>query len=254
MDGKNMNEKERLAAKSFMVIAPLAGYISLLLFLIFLFMGSLRLINMGLAERTVLAWDGMLSMLFFIQHSGMIRRGFRTWVSGIIPFYLNDAIFSLFSSFVLAAAVIFWQPSTTILYELQGYSRWIARGVFVLALAGFYWGVYSLKSFDTFGRTSIKVHLKNKPLRTPRFVVQGPYLWIRHPLYFFILILMWSCPDLTLDRLLFNLLWTLWIYIGSVLEEKDLVSDFGEKYRAYQRAVPMLFPWKGPGKRQNFKG
>jgi protein-S-isoprenylcysteine O-methyltransferase Ste14 len=50
---------------------------------------------------------------------------------------------------------------------------------------------------------------------------------------------------MTLDRFLFNILWTVWIIIGTVLEEKDLVSDFGDEYRLYQRKVPMLIPWKG---------
>ena len=35
-------------------------------------------------------------------------------------------------------------------------------------------------------------------------VTTGPYRWVRHPLYFSILVLIWFCPDLTLDRLLLN--------------------------------------------------
>jgi len=33
-----------------------------------------------------------------------------------------------------------------------------------------------------------------------------------------------------------------WIVIGTVLEERDLVAEFGESYREYQSAVPMLVP------------
>ena len=76
------------------------------------------------------------------------------------------------------------------------------------------------------------------------FVVRGPYRWVRHPFYFFSLLLIWSCPDLSLDRLLHNILWSTWIVVGSVLEERDLVADFGEPYRDYQRKVPMLIPWR----------
>lgn len=83
-------------------------------------------------------------------------------------------------------------------------------------------------------------------LRSPTFVIRGPYLWVRHPLYFFVLILVWSFPDISLDRLLFNVLWTLWIVFGTHLEEKDLLAKFGEPYRQYQKAVPMLFPWRHP--------
>jgi protein-S-isoprenylcysteine O-methyltransferase Ste14 len=74
------------------------------------------------------------------------------------------------------------------------------------------------------------------------FVVRGPYRWVRHPLYLFMILMIWSCPDLTSDRLLFNGLWTVWIAIGSIFEERDLVSEFGNAYREYQRKVPMLIP------------
>jgi protein-S-isoprenylcysteine O-methyltransferase Ste14 len=54
--------------------------------------------------------------------------------------------------------------------------------------------------------------------------------------------MIWSCPDLTADRLLFNLLWTAWIVVGTLLEERDLVAQFGEEYRVYQTEAPMLIP------------
>ena len=56
------------------------------------------------------------------------------------------------------------------------------------------------------------------------------------------IVLFWSCPSLTADRLLFNILWTIWVVIGTILEERDLVDDFGDAYRDYQATVPMLVP------------
>ena len=46
----------------------------------------------------------------------------------------------------------------------------------------------------------------------------------------------------TPDRLLFNVLWSAWVFVGTMLEERDLVRTFGEPYREYQRRVPMLLP------------
>jgi protein-S-isoprenylcysteine O-methyltransferase Ste14 len=43
-----------------------------------------------------------------------------------------------------------------------------------------------------------------------------------------------------MDRLLFNLLWTVWMVIGSYLEKIDLVAEFGDAYQEYQEKVPML--------------
>ncbi len=240
-----MNTKETFIAKSLMIVSPLIGRASILLFGIFLFKGSLRVIDIKMTESTMLVWDGILSFIFFIQHSSMIRRGFRARLSNIVPSYYNDAIFTLGSSIVLTGVVILWQPSTTILHELQGVLRWIARGIFFMGIVGIGWGVKALKPFDPYGRTPIRDYLHEKPHIPQKFSIHGPYLWVRHPLYFSVLLLVWSCPDLTLDRLIFNFLWTMWIIVGTFLEEKDLVSDFGDDYRKYQKRVPMLIPWKG---------
>jgi len=49
---------------------------------------------------------------------------------------------------------------------------------------------------------------------------------------------------LVADQLVFNVLWTIWIISGTLLEEKDLIREFGEKYLNYQQKVPMLIPYK----------
>jgi protein-S-isoprenylcysteine O-methyltransferase Ste14 len=57
-------------------------------------------------------------------------------------------------------------------------------------------------------------------------------------------LMIWSYPDLTLDRLLLNLLFTVWVIVATLLEERDLMAAYGEAYRSFQRKVPMLVPWR----------
>ena len=234
------------AAYAIMSLAVLLGGGSLLLFGAFLLIGPITLVHFGATEQQELLWNGLLSILFFIQHSGMIRTSFRTWLSSIVPSYYHSAIYAIASGIALTAAVLLWQPSQTVLYQAEGLLRWLARALSVLAVVGFSWGVRALGNFDTFGLNPIRAYLRGRQLRAPNVVIRGPYLWVRHPLYFFMLVLIWSFPDVSLDRLLFNVLWTLWTVLGAYLEEKDLVTDFGEKYRHYQKTVPMLFPWRLP--------
>ena len=68
---------------------------------------------------------------------------------------------------------------------------------------------------------------------------------MRHPLYLCQILVIWSGPDVTSDRLLFIVLWTAWIVLGAHLEEKDLLAQFGAQYGQYQKEVPMLLPWRG---------
>jgi protein-S-isoprenylcysteine O-methyltransferase Ste14 len=44
--------------------------------------------------------------------------------------------------------------------------------------------------------------------------------------------------------LLLNLLFTVWVIVATLLEERDLVAGYGEAYHSYQRKVPMLIPWR----------
>jgi protein-S-isoprenylcysteine O-methyltransferase Ste14 len=229
-----------------MSMALLLGWGSLLLFGIFLVLGPIVTVRFDVSEHQALLWNTMLSILFFIQHSGMIRASFRTWLSSMIPSHYHPATYAIASGIALAAAVLLWQPSQTVLYHAEGMVRLLARAVAALAIVGFYWGVRALGNFDTFGIRPIKAYLRGRPLRESNIVIRGPYLWVRHPLYFFMLVLIWSFPDVSLDRLLFNVLWTLWVVLGTYLEEKDLVAEFGEQYIHYQKTVPMLLPWRIP--------
>ena len=236
---------------------PLAGYCvialstvlgggSLLLFGAFLITGPFPVLRFDASEAQLLIWNGALSMLFFIQHSGMMRASFRAWLSSAIPRHYHGASYAIASGIVLTIVVLLWQTSQTIVFNIQGPLQMLPRAVSLLAIAGFIWGVRALRTFDAFGRIPIVVHLRGEQLRPPGFVLQGPYLWVRHPLYFFTLVLIWSTPDMTSDRLLFNVLWSFWIVLGSYLEEKDAVAEFGERYRRYQKTVPLLLPWRGP--------
>jgi len=234
----------RFVPYSIMVLAVVIGGGSFLLFGVFLLIGPISIVRFGTSEFQILLWDGLLSILFFIQHSGMIRTSFRNRLAPIIPPHYHPATYAIASGIALATVVLLWQPSQTVLYQAEGLLRLLAHAISVLAILGFVWGVRALRSFDTFGLVPIKVHLRGKQLRPPNFIVRGPYFWLRHPLYFFMIVLIWSAPDVSSDRLFFNILWTLWIIVGSYLEERDLVVEFGDRYRQYQKTVPMLFPWR----------
>jgi len=230
-------------------LARILGGMSLLVFMIYLFVGSLNLLDMHLDESGILWLDAGLSLFFFIQHSGMIRRPFRRWLASFIPEEYAGAVYTIASGIVLLLVILLWQTSTQTVITPPGFLRWSLRAVSFLFLIGFYWGVKALRFFDPFGLRPIIDRLRSKDPTSMPITVAGPYRWVRHPLYLFMILLIWSCPDLTRDRLLFNLLWTLWIVIGSYLEENDLIAEFGDVYREYQKRVPMLVPFLKNGQR-----
>jgi methanethiol S-methyltransferase len=234
----------RLVAHVIGLLAVVCGAVSIAL-LALVPTGSFRVFQPQWPVAGVLGWDTLLSLVFFLQHSGMVRRGFRARLARFIPKRFHLAIYSIASGIALASVVIFWQPTGRNLLVLEGTLRGIAQAGTLIAVAGFVWGASALKGFDLFGLAPIRAYLSGRKEAPSVFVVRGPYRWVRHPLYSSILLLFWLCPDVTLDRLLFNILWTAWIWMGSVLEEADLEGEFGDAYRSYRRSVPMLIPWRG---------
>ena len=227
-------------------LASLLGWASLLAFLVFLFLGPVIPVNVGLEKNEILWWDAGLSLLFFIQHSVMIRKSFRGWVARLIGEEYVGAVYTIASGIALSAAIVFWQESSETIVAVRGIARWLIYLIPVAALLGFAWGIRSLRFFDAFGLRPIINRLRGKEPGPVPLVAAGPYRWVRHPLYLFMLLMIWFNPSLSTDRLLFDLLWTAWIVIGAWLEERDLVAEFGDSYRRYQRQVPMLVPYRIP--------
>ncbi len=229
-----------------LALAVVLGGGSMLLFGAFLYFGPWGLVSMGWSASGSLTWNGLLSLIFFVQHSTMLRRRFRERLARILPSPSHGALYAVASGVALSAVVVLWQPVPTVLLSLEGIPRLVARAFFGLALAGMAWGAWALGHFDPLGIEAIRDAGRRRAMEAPQLTVRGPYQWVRHPLYFFTLVMIWASPDLTLDRLLFNVLWSAWIWGATFLEEADLSATFGEAYRSYQRSVPRLIPWRRP--------
>ncbi len=215
---------------------------SLLLFTWFLLLGTPWPIDIVRSEPARLVWDSLLCLVFFVQHSGMVRRSAKERMAKYMPGIYPPALYSIASGLALLALIFLWQPASQFLWHLHGAGRWLSVCIAVAAIAGFIWGTRALGQFDPFGTLPLKAALGGACPPPVPFVARGPYRYVRHPLYFFMLVLIWSTPRLSTDQLLFNVLWTIWIIIGTRLEERDLIRDFGDTYRKYQLSVPMLLP------------
>ena len=73
-------------------------------------------------------------------------------------------------------------------------------------------------------------------------VTSGFYCHIRNPLFFFAALFLWLSPIMTLNLLAFNILATVYFYIGALHEEQSLMAEFGPEYEDYKKRVPMFLP------------
>jgi protein-S-isoprenylcysteine O-methyltransferase Ste14 len=77
---------------------------------------------------------------------------------------------------------------------------------------------------------------------TQKFVVNGLYRWVRHPLYTAGLLFIWLTPIMTINELALIVGLTAYLVVGAYVEERKLVAEFGEAYLRYRDRTPMLFP------------
>lgn len=237
-----------LSAFLTVALAIFLGVGSLLLFGVFLILGSFTLLEFNLSVQAALLLDSLLCLVFFLQHSGMVRQSFQRRFDAVVPGHYRNAVYAIASGVVLLMLLLLWQRTEPVVISAQGPWRWCLHVALLASLMGFFWGARSLGAFDALGLQPVLARLGNKPVPVMPLTIRGAYRWVRHPLYTSSLLLIWSQPDLTYDRILFNVSWTIWIIVGTLLEERDLRANFGEAYAAYQRKVPMLFPWRIPEK------
>jgi protein-S-isoprenylcysteine O-methyltransferase Ste14 len=76
----------------------------------------------------------------------------------------------------------------------------------------------------------------------PVMVLTGLYRWVRHPLYTAGLVLIWLTPVMTVNILALNLGLSIYLWVGTLFEERKLIKAYGAAYEEYMQRTPMLIP------------
>jgi protein-S-isoprenylcysteine O-methyltransferase Ste14 len=186
---------------------------------------------------------GLLS-LFALQHSIMARPAFKRWWTQFVPEPLERSTYVLLASVCLLVLFQYWEPIGGLVWFTK--SQILQNFLVVLCLLGFtivLVSTFLINHFDLFGLRQVLYYYSGKqyeplPFRTPFF-----YKYVRHPLYMGFMIAFWATPIMTVAHLFFAIMTTGYILTAIQLEENDLMKLFGDRYREYKRAAPMLIPF-----------
>jgi methanethiol S-methyltransferase len=186
----------------------------------------------------------LLLGLFGVQHSVMARRGFKRWWTRVVPPAVERSTYVVATCAVLALMFWFWVPIAAPVVSQVEHGAGVALlwGLFGLGWLLVLVSTFLINHFELFGLQQVFARLTQRALPEAQFRTPLLYRYVRHPLYVGLLLTFWSVPVMTAGRLLFALGFSSYILIGIAFEERDLLEQFGERYRTYRKQVGMLIP------------
>ena len=199
---------------------------------------------------SAIAVDVLLLAAFAIQHTIMARPAFKEWWARYVPPAVERSTFVLLATAILAVLAWQWRPLPTVVWQVD--DAVLAGLLNGISLAG--WGIvlvatFLIDHFELFGLRQTVSFALGQPDQHPAFKERLFYRWVRHPLMLGFLLAFWSTPVMTQGHLLFAAVTTAYVLLALHIEERTLVYLHGDRYRDYQRRVPMLLPFRKPGPR-----
>lgn len=189
----------------------------------------------------------MLWIGYCVLHSFLISVSFTKYVSNLLKhYYAFYRLFYVLVSIVLLIPLINYTANIDrtiiISYEIP----WsIIRLILMYgSLLMFFWAFFF--SYDLLSFFGIRQILNFKKINEKNLTIgikqKGLLGVIRHPMYLALIIYLWMQTFRVVD-IIVNIILTIYVIIGTILEEKKLILEFGEAYKQYQKKVPMLIPF-----------
>jgi protein-S-isoprenylcysteine O-methyltransferase Ste14 len=157
----------------------------------------------------------LLMSLFALQHSIMARQEFKRWWTQFVSPVIERSTYVLFASLAL---ILGW-------------------GIVLLS-------TFLINHFELFGLQQVIMNIAGRAAVKPHFKTPLLYKVVRHPIYLGFIIAFWAAPVMTYGHLLFAAVTTAYIFVGIALEERDMITLFGDEYRRYRQQVGMLMPFR----------
>ncbi len=189
----------------------------------------------------------LLVIAWCVLHSGMISISVTEYIQNRLgsKYRFYRLFFNLTAILTLIPVVLFASSvRTRVIFEWSGYARigqvlLLAIAMLLFCLGGRHYDARQLLGIKQIrdGNASKLISAKNE------FDSSGILGITRHPWYLAVILLIWV-RQMDISVIIVNIILTAYLIVGTHLEEKKLIREFGEKYLTYQKQVSMLIPLK----------
>jgi len=187
--------------------------------------------------------------LFAAQHSLTVSDTWKNFLLRVMGEYSFEGrfrlLFTLWNLLLFGLLLHYWRnlPDRP-LFTPALFSTWSLHGMQLLGLWILYRAGHKIDFLHFIGIRQWIALRKGEILPGKGLITTGIYKRLRHPIYAGSMLILWGEPHLldTANGLLLLLLFTTYFVIGSYMEERRMVRQFGEEYRTYRRRTGRFFP------------
>ncbi|MGV3529074.1 MAG: methyltransferase family protein [Flavisolibacter sp.] len=186
-------------------------------------------------------------MLYVFLHSFLVTPGTKQqakkWLGEKFVYY--RLFYNIFSALTLALLLWFQLSIPTLAIFNRSTFLMIAGGI--VSLAGLVMMLVCICKYF-FSLSGLQELVLEQTHTSGPLLVNGLHRYVRHPLYLGTFLFIWGLWLVFpyLNHLLANIVITIYTLIGIKLEERKLISSFGDAYVQYKKRVPMIVPRLSP--------
>ena len=231
-----------------------------LAYFLFTYVVTFREITQGPLRWRDVGTNVALFSVFALHHSVFARFPVRAWMARRVSPQLERSVYVWIASLMLIVVCALWRPIPGVAWAVTGPAVWLLRlslaaGVWLTLRSAAIIDVWELAGIRapkleglrpprrTRDRTPRPVPSDTIPveegLRTPEpvFRTEGPYGWVRHPIYSGWFLVVFTVTPMTATRLLFAIVSCAYILVAIPFEERTLRETSGGAYGRYVQRV-----------------
>jgi protein-S-isoprenylcysteine O-methyltransferase Ste14 len=197
------------------------------------------------APRAI-AIDVALFSAFALHHSIFARDSVRAFVRRLFPAEIERSVYVWVASLMLIGVCYSWRPVPGVIWQIPTPWSWATVAVQVAGIWLTFRGATVIDGLELAGvrpqRGQILILADPQGSRSDpnQFKTEGPYGWVRHPIYLGWILVVFGMGTMTMTRLVFAAVSSVYLVVGIHFEERTLRAHSAGAYDDYMRRVP----WK----------